>query len=270
MRHTGGELPDRGQFLRVPDLLLQFLRLGHVSRDSEHTENLALYPLKRRDTHHDRPRLAHAGHHLDLIDLLGADVQGVLEPPAPVTSRQQREVGPPEQIVFPIAPHVDLAVHIGEPLIGIERIDDVIGVLEQILQILFCLFDLPRPLPHFEFELFAIRLELSFELFPIGDIAQLHHDEQLIGPSDTDQVHFHRRLKAGGVVHGYLLSRNLSLPRADVRQPSCQRLPMKRRHHVVHAAPYDVRLGIAERLLLALVHGDDRSRRIHHEDGIGD
>ena len=63
---------------------------------------------------------------------------------------EKGEVRTPEQIVFPIAPCFDLAVDIGEPLLGIESVDDIVGVLEQIFEILLGLFNFPRALPDFD------------------------------------------------------------------------------------------------------------------------
>ena len=147
VRHPCGELSDRGQFLRISDLLLQFLGLRHVARNAQHAQDRALDPMQRGDTHHHSPRLSRASHHFDLIDLLRADIQGALETPPSMALGQKGKVRTPEQIVLPISPCFDLTVDIGKPLLGIECVDDVVGVLEQILQILFGLFDFAGALP---------------------------------------------------------------------------------------------------------------------------
>ncbi len=54
---------------------------------------------------------------------------------------EQRKVRAPDQIVFPVAPCFDLTVDIGKPLFGIEGINDIVGVLEQIFEILLGFFN---------------------------------------------------------------------------------------------------------------------------------
>src|SRR5262249_31288115 len=79
VRHPCGKLSDRSQFLRIPDLLLQFLGLRHVACDTQYAQDRALDPMQRGDTHHHSPGLSRASHYFDLIELLRADIQGALE-----------------------------------------------------------------------------------------------------------------------------------------------------------------------------------------------
>ena len=87
-----------------------------------------------------------------------------------MTLGEKGEVGAPEQIVFPVPPCFNLAVDIGEPLLGIEGIDDIVGVLEQIFEILRGLFNFPRALSYLTLQLFSICLQLPFEPLPVSNI----------------------------------------------------------------------------------------------------
>ena len=89
--------------------------------------------------------------HFDFVNLLGTDVERILEAAAPMAAGQQREIGTAEQIFLAIAPDIHLAVDVGKPLLGIESVDHVIGVLEQIFQVLLGFLDFPRPLPDLDF-----------------------------------------------------------------------------------------------------------------------
>ena len=80
----------------------------------------------------------------------------ITEATPPMTPRQEGEIRTADQIIFAIPPGIDLAINIGELLIQIERIDDVIGILKQILQILLCVFDFSGALSDFQFEVFAV------------------------------------------------------------------------------------------------------------------
>ncbi len=216
--HSGRELADGRQLLRVPDLLLQLLRLGHIAGDAEHAENLSLDAVQRRHTHHNRPGLARAGDHLDLVHLLLADIERTLEPAPPVPFREQDQVGPADEIVFPIPPGFNLTVDVSEPLFGVQRINDIVCVFEQILQILLGLLDFLRALPHLDFQFITVGTQLALHPLPVGDVAELHHNQRGLGSTGANQIHFHRRLDAGRGADGDLMGGDLPLPARQFHQ----------------------------------------------------
>ena len=55
-------------------------------------------------------------------------------------------------------------------MVGIQGIDHVIGVFEEILQVLFCFLDLPRALADFHFQFLSVRLHLPFKMLSDRDI----------------------------------------------------------------------------------------------------
>src|SRR5579884_4056985 len=83
--------------------------------------------------------------------------------PSSVPFGQQRQVRTADEVIFPVPPRLDLAVDVGKPLLRIQGVDDIVRVLEEVFQILFGFLDLAGPLSYFEFKLFPIVLQLSFE-----------------------------------------------------------------------------------------------------------
>ena len=90
---------------------------------------------------------------------------------------EKDQIRAPEQIVLPVAPCFDLAVDIGESLLGIKGVNDIVGVLEQIFKILLGLLNFPRALSYLILQLFSVSLQLSFEPLPVGNVSQLHHHQ---------------------------------------------------------------------------------------------
>jgi hypothetical protein len=97
-------------------------------------------------------------------------------------------------------------------LLGIEGVNDIVGVLEQILKILLGLFNFPRTLSYLILQLFSVGFQLLLEPLPVGNVPQLHHHRQLVGFSDPDQRHFGRGFQSVGMADHDLLRGHFPLP----------------------------------------------------------
>ncbi|HZU51848.1 MAG TPA: hypothetical protein VE968_08260, partial [Sphingomicrobium sp.] len=99
---------------------------------------------------------------------------------------QQGQIRPTDQIVLLISPRLDLAVDVRKPLLGVQRVNDIVRILEEILQILLRGFDLARPLGNFRFERLIVLLEMLLQTFAFGDVVQLDHDGRSCAVHDAD------------------------------------------------------------------------------------
>src|SRR5678815_3018008 len=97
------------------------------------------------------------------------------------------------------------------------------------------------------FQLLPVRLQLPLKPLPVGNVPQLHHDQQFIGRSNLDQVHFDRRVLSAGMAHHDFLGGHFPLAGTDVAQPSTQGIVMPGKHHFEQTAAHHIRLGIPQR-----------------------
>ncbi len=72
-----------------------------------------------------------------------------------------------------------------------------------------------------------------------------------------------------GMVHGHFLSGDLPFLRTDIAQPAREGLVVRVRYDVEKGFPDDLRLGIAQYLLLPFIDGNDGPRGTHHNNRIG-
>ena len=181
----------------------------------------------------------------------------------------QRQVRPADQVFLPVAPTLDLAVHIGEPLVQVERVDDVVGVLKQVLEIGLRLFDFPGPLLDLQFQRLAILLELPLQDLAFRDVAQLHHDVGHGAGSDAGEVQFHGNRPPSPIEHLDFYRRRLVRPLEDLlHQPRDRRLVLGQ-DEVGEATAHELLFRILEDGFLAPVDRDDASAGIHHDHRIG-
>ena len=94
-----------------------------------------------------------------------------------------------------------------------------------------------------------------------------NHHPGMVAAAHQNQVHFHRRLLAGGITYGDFLRRHLPLTGMDLRkQPRMSSWCIGVPRPECCAPPPVAR--VAQRLFFALIHRHDDPVFSHHEDRI--
>ena len=153
-------------------------------------------------------------------------------------------------------------------MVGIQGVDHVIGILQQIFEVLFRLLDLACPLPDLGLQLLAVLLKLLFQSLAFRNVAKLHHHGHRRAVFDSNQVHLSRHQRAVPMHHFDFLGGHLALPQHNLADQAVGHVMMSREHEFEESPADRLRLGVAKRLLLALIHRGDAAIRIDHEHGI--